>query len=151
VKVNVWVIDDQQINFNLVKNSFPQDAFYYCNFYHFNKGMDAVNLINKSLEHQDYELLPDIVFVDYYIEGDGWTGDKITKLIVNIYKKHLSKDLKPFIVAFSSIGRRNEDIMQNGATLSIIKSEIDGACDEIVNNFYDKEAIMSYKKKKILL
>ncbi len=151
MKTNVWVIDDQDVYFNLVKNSFPNDAIEYCVFYHFNKGMEAVNLINKCLEQNDQAMLPDIIFVDYYIEGDGWTGDKITKLIVNLYKKHSAKRLKPYIIAFSSIGRRNEDIMENGANESILKSDIDGVCDEIVNNFYDKDAIFSFRKPKILL
>ncbi|MFW5800074.1 MAG: hypothetical protein ACOCV8_04580, partial [Spirochaetota bacterium] len=77
MKVNIWVVDDQDIYYDLVISSFPQNASEYTKFYKFNKGMDAVNTINKALLEKDYENLPDIAFIDYYIEGDGWTGDKI--------------------------------------------------------------------------
>ena len=147
MKVNIWVVDDLLVSYELVVDSFPSDADEYCSFYHFDKGMTAVNFLNKCLKEKDFDLLPDIVFVDFYIESDSWTGDKITKLIVELYKKYSQMKIKPYIIAFSSIGRRNEDIMMAGASESIVKMEIDGACSEIVNNFYDKDSIMAYRKK----
>jgi hypothetical protein len=148
LKINIWIIDDLKVNYDIVISSFPSDAKDYCDFYHFDKGMDALNLLKKALEEKDFALLPDIVFVDFYIEGDGWTGDKITKLVVELYKKYSQIKLKPYIIAFSSIGKRNEDMMKVGASESVFKMEVDGVFKEIVNNFYDRNAILSYLRPR---
>lgn len=151
MKVNVWVIDDKLENYKLVISSFPGDANDYCSFCHFDKGLEAVNLINKAIINKDYSMLPDIVFLDYYIEGDGWTGDKIAKLVTELYKKYSLKKIVPFIIAFSSIDKRNEDIMSEGASESVLKDEYNGICDDIINIFYNKEVVMSYIKPRYFI
>lgn len=135
-------------SYDLVLTSFPSDSKEYCDFCYFDKGIEAVNILKKGLEQEEYTLLPDIVFVDYYLlEGD-WRGDKITKLIVELYKRYSKIELKPYIIAFSSVGKKNEEMMGVGAMESITKIDIGGICNEIVNNFYDKESILEYRKPR---
>lgn len=148
MKVNVWVIDDIVFNYELVIGSFPTDAVEYCNFYHFTKGMDALSTIKKALVSKDSIILPDIVFVDFYIEEDGWTGNKLIKLIIQLYKKYKKMTLKPHIIAFSSTTKRNHDMMEAGAHESVDKVEIGGRYLGIVNNFYDRDSILTYLKPR---
>ncbi len=148
MKVNVWIIDDRKDNYELVLTSFPSNSKEYCDFYYFDKGIEAINTLKKGLEQEEYTLLPDIVFVDYYLEDDEWRGDKITKLIIELYKRYSQKQLKPHIIAFSSIDRKNEEMLDVGATEGITKVEINGVCNEIVNNFYDKDAILTFRKPR---
>lgn len=150
-KIKIWVIDDLTQNYDLVLNSFPKDYNEYCEFYHFDKGMTALNLIKKALEEGDNLLLPDIVFMDFYIEGDGWTGDKLVKLIVELYKKYGKTSIKPYIIAFSSISKRNEDMMLAGANESLNKLDYFGVCQDIINIFYDKDSILDFIKTKYTL
>lgn len=99
--MNIALVDDKQYGIEQIKNSLPSD---------FSGKIIWFSSVKKFLSQPE---VFDIVFLDYYLDEDGITGD----IVVN--------DVRPkanIIIGFSSIASGNQKILRAGADFAVEKS-----------------------------
>lgn len=98
--MNIALVDDKSYGLAQIKNAFPSHILYDVEWF---SSVPEFFLSKKRF---------DIVFLDYYLENDGITGDTI---IFDVQQQAKT------IIAFSSLSLGNEKMLSAGANYSVLK------------------------------
>ncbi len=99
--MNIALLDDKQYGLTQIQNALPVNSSAQVQWF---------STVSEFMScREDF----DIVFLDYYLDKDGITGDTIIDAVRKKAKE---------IVAFSSISRGNEKLKAAGADFAIIKT-----------------------------
>ena len=118
--INIWLIDDSRINRLSWQRSFPKDIAEE----HTLRTFALVPELLAALESGPW---PDILFVDFFLDGDYGTT------ILEYFAEH--PDEPPFLIAYSSMDRANDGMLQAGAHLKMRKKSVSAIQPSIRERF----------------
>jgi len=140
----VWVIDDARDNHDLVERSLPDGWRAAAHFHAFLAPENALALARSALADGEDALLPDVVFMDFFLGT--MHGDEATRALLELYREHDREGDRPVIVGHSSMPGASDAIVRVGADLAIRKPSTAGASAPIIDLFPDVESLRAVRR-----
>lgn len=139
-RVVVWVVDDLDANHALVRRSLPPGFEAVCELVAIFSAEEALLHIDVALSALEEELLPDVIFMDFFL-GDSY-GNEVTKAIRRIFA---TKRLQgPYIVGHSSSPPASLEIVRAGGDVAIEKDRHASVSPGVRKLFPDVEALRAH-------
>jgi len=96
--MNIALIDDKKYGLLQIRNAFPKNV--------------SIDYFSRAKDFFRSQKKYHIVFLDYYLDKDGITGDTV---VTNVLEK------ADIIVGFSSVKSGNEKLKKAGAQYAVVK------------------------------
>ncbi|NEP59808.1 MAG: response regulator [Symploca sp. SIO2G7] len=124
--MKVWFVDDLLENRNTWLNSFPERVVLENQF-------ESFASVSGLLERCSSGDSPDILFVDFFIDGSYGID------VIKFFQK--SNRQSPLIIAHSSMDEANDAMLRAGANLKMAKVKGAAVTSSIARDIQDSEAL----------
>jgi CheY-like chemotaxis protein len=104
--MQIWLVDDSRLNRQSWLHSFPKDVQEQHN-------LSAFASVAELIERLNSGPWPEILFVDYFLDGDYGTT------VLDYFSAQSHEP--PLLIAYSSLDRANDGMLQSGAHLKFAK------------------------------
>lgn len=136
-KFEVWVVDTQASNFEIVVNSIENKSHLIL------KHIPSADEFLKKLDVLFVDIektIPHFVFIDFFL-GETFANDVIPQIIL---KFEAMPEHRPYLIAFSSMPNANDALMKIGADWDILKIKGAKKIPEIDSILGSKEKICKH-------